>query len=49
MKIFKTPDHPEVATTLEQIAEQFWNMGRLKKALRNFKKVLGKKKNNKKK
>jgi len=41
MKIYKTDEHPEVATTLAQIAQQFENLGDYKKALGQFERVLG--------
>ena len=41
-KIYKTTEHPHVATTLALIAEQWSNMGEYQKALEQFKKVLGK-------
>ena len=34
--------HPEVATTLANIAEQFRNMGQYQRALEQFERVLGK-------
>ena len=44
IKIYKTTDHPEVATTLANIAEQWSIMGEYQKALQQFEKVLGKNK-----
>ena len=45
IKIYKTRDHPQVATTLAQIAEQWSSLGEYQKALQQFEKVLGKNKN----
>ena len=44
IKIYKTRDHPKVATTLAKIAEQWSSMGEYQKALQQFEKVLGKNK-----
>ena len=44
IKIYKTTDHPEVATTLGQIAQEWSRMGEYQKALQQFEKVLGKNK-----
>ena len=41
-KFYKTTDHPDVATTLGNIAAQWSNMGLYEKALQQFEKVLGK-------
>ncbi len=42
-KIYKTEEHPEVATTLALIAEQWRDMGDYQKALEQFERVLRKK------
>ncbi len=49
IKIYKTVEHPSVATTLSIIAQQWSNMGDYQKALTQFEQVLGKKMNNEKK
>jgi hypothetical protein len=41
-KIYKTKEHPQVATTLANIAEQRSNLGDYQGALEDFEKVLGK-------
>lgn len=41
-KIYNTSEHPQIATTLAQIAEQWSNLGEYQKALKQFERVLGK-------
>ena len=41
-KIYKNTDHPDVAITLANIAQQWNLMGDYQKALQQFEKVLGK-------
>ena len=41
-KIYKTTEHPEVATTLANIAQQRSNLGDYQTAIEEFQKVLGK-------
>ena len=43
MKIFNTTEHPQVATTLAGIAEQWGYMEEYQVALEKFEKVLGNK------
>jgi hypothetical protein len=42
-EIYKTTDHPEVATTLSKIAQEWSNMGDYQNALTQYERVLGKK------
>jgi tetratricopeptide (TPR) repeat protein len=41
-KIYKTDEHPQVATTLANIAQQRRNLGDYERAIEVFEKVLGK-------
>ncbi len=41
-KIYKTTEHPDVATTLGNIAQQKSNLGDYQTAIEEFQKVLGK-------
>lgn len=41
-KIYKTTEHPQVATTLGQIATLWSKLGEYQKALTQFERVLGK-------
>ena len=43
IKIYKTDEHPHVATTLSQIAQQWSKKGEYKRALKQFEKIYGSK------